>query len=139
MHGYEMIREIAERSGGVWRLSPGSVYPTLQLLADEGLVTSGEESGSGKRLYSLTDAGRAEAEKQDATPPWEQVADDVDPNEISLREASGLLFTAVAQVSQAANSEQKAQAVKALTEARQRLYLILAEAAGPAEPSQPAE
>ncbi|HEX7658671.1 MAG TPA: PadR family transcriptional regulator [Pseudonocardiaceae bacterium] len=132
MYGYEMIQEIAQRSEGVWRLSPGSVYPTLQLLADEGLVTS-EESDSGKRLYSLTDAGREEAGRQDSTPPWQRLADDVDPNEIGLREAAGLLFTAVAQVSQAANSAQKAQATKAITEARQRLYLILAEAAGSGE------
>jgi DNA-binding PadR family transcriptional regulator len=142
MHGYEMIQEIAERSGGFWRVSPGSVYPTLQLLADEGLITSGEESGSGKRLYSLTEDGRAAAEKQGTTPPWEQFADEADPNEVGLREAAGLLLTAVTQVSQAASSEQKAQAVKALTEARQRLYLILAEAADPGDagdPSEPAE
>ncbi|HWE91322.1 MAG TPA: PadR family transcriptional regulator [Pseudonocardiaceae bacterium] len=136
MHGYEMIQEIAERSGGFWRVSPGSVYPTLQLLADEGLIISGEESGSGKRLFSLTDAGRSAAEKQDATPPWEQLADDIDPNEVGLREAAGLLITAVTQVSQAASSEQKAQAVKALNEARQRLYLILAQSADPGDANE---
>ena len=59
MHGYELIQQIEERSGGVWRPSPGSIYPTLQLLADEGLV-SGDESG-GRRLFTLTDAGREEA------------------------------------------------------------------------------
>ena len=55
MHGYEMIQEIAERSGGAWKPSPGSVYPTLQLLEDEGLITSASEGG--KKLFSLTEAG----------------------------------------------------------------------------------
>src|SRR5882672_8468868 len=84
MHGYEMIQEIGERSGGLWRPSPGSVYPTLQLLADEGLVTSSEGSGS-KRLFELTDEGRAAAERLDSTPPWEHFAQDVDPDDVTLR------------------------------------------------------
>ncbi|WP_243274776.1 PadR family transcriptional regulator, partial [Streptomyces albus] len=54
MHGYEMIQEIAERSGGAWKPSPGSVYPTLQLLEDEGLIAS--ESEGGKKHFSLTEA-----------------------------------------------------------------------------------
>ena len=56
MHGYQIITELESRSGGVWRPSPGSVYPTLQLLEDEDLVTSQEVGG--KRVYSITDAGR---------------------------------------------------------------------------------
>lgn len=60
MHGYEMIQEIAERSGGAWKPSPGSVYPTLQLLEDEGLIAS--ETEGGKKLFSLTEAGREAAE-----------------------------------------------------------------------------
>jgi DNA-binding PadR family transcriptional regulator len=127
MHGYEMIKEIGERSGGFWRPSPGSVYPTLQLLADEGLV-SADEGTSGKRLYSLTDEGKAAAEKLDDTPPWEQATNDVDPNEAGLRSAMGQLAAAAWQVSHAATSGQKARAVKAINEARSALYLILAEA-----------
>src|SRR5438067_13394684 len=61
MHGYEMIQELEERTDGVWRPSPGAVYPALQLLEDQGLVTA--DAGAGKRLFSLTDAGREEAEK----------------------------------------------------------------------------
>ena len=60
MHGYQIIHEISTRSGGAWKPSPGSVYPALQLLADEGLVASKESAG--KRTYSLTDAGRAVAD-----------------------------------------------------------------------------
>lgn len=51
MHGYEMIQQIAERSNGLWKPSPGSVYPTLQLLDDEGLITASESAGS-KKLSS---------------------------------------------------------------------------------------
>ena len=61
MHGYEMITELETRTGGIWRPSPGSVYPTLQLLEDEGLIIS-EEAG-GRKRFTLTDAGRAEAER----------------------------------------------------------------------------
>ena len=73
MHGYEMIQEISERSGGLWRPSPGSVYPTLQLLVDEGLIVGTESEGS-KRLFELTEEGRAAAEKVE-TPPWEEIAE----------------------------------------------------------------
>ncbi|MCQ0006040.1 PadR family transcriptional regulator [Actinomadura madurae] len=72
MHGYEMIQELDARTGGVWRPSPGSVYPTLQMLEDEGLVSSEEEGG--KRLFSLTDAGREEASAQ-TTAPWDEVTE----------------------------------------------------------------
>jgi len=125
MHGYEMIQEIAERSQNLWRPSPGSVYPTLQLLADEGLVTSREDNG--KRLFELTEEGRAAAEVQDAVPPWEHIAHDVDPNEVSLRKAGGTLFAAAIQVSQAGSPGQKARAVEVLNEARRALYGILGE------------
>jgi DNA-binding PadR family transcriptional regulator len=124
-HGYEIIGEIGERSGGFWKPSPGSIYPTLQLLADEGLVTSTEDNG--KRLFELTGEGRAAAEGQDAVPPWEHIAHDVDPNEVNLRKAGGTLFAAAIQVSQAGSPGQKARAVEVLNEARRALYGILGE------------
>ncbi|PXY26168.1 PadR family transcriptional regulator [Prauserella coralliicola] len=124
-HGYEIIGEIGERSGGFWRPSPGSVYPTLQLLADEGLVRSDEDGG--KRLFELTEEGRAAAEKL-GTPPWEHFAEGADPNEIKLREASAALMGAMHQVSLVASSEQKARAVEVIDEARRALYGILGEA-----------
>jgi DNA-binding PadR family transcriptional regulator len=71
MHGYQIIQHLEERSGGMWRPSAGSVYPTLQLLEDQGLVKS--EEVEGRRIYSLTDEGRAEAEKAEgeaAEGPW---------------------------------------------------------------------
>jgi DNA-binding PadR family transcriptional regulator len=131
MHGYEMIQEIGERSGGYWRPSPGSVYPTLQLLADEGLVTSSDGSGS-KRLFELTDEGRATAATLGDTPPWEQIARDVDQDDVNLREAAGLLMGAMFQVGNAASSTQKARAIDVINEARRELYAILGEVEPPA-------
>src|ERR671937_22863 len=61
MHGYEMITELEERTGGRWRPSAGSIYPTLQLLEDEGLVK--DEEVEGKRVYSLTESGGEAAEQ----------------------------------------------------------------------------
>lgn len=124
-HGYEIISEIAERSGGFWRPSPGSVYPTLQLLADEDLVTSRDEGG--KKLFELTEAGRTAAESREGTPPWEQIALDVDPAEVNLRKAGATLAAAAIQVSQAGTPSQKRRAVEVLNEARRSLYGILGE------------
>src|SRR3990172_11382289 len=61
-HGYELMRSLEERSGGTYRASAGTIYPTLQQLEDEGLVRS--ESIEGKRVYRVTDAGRAEVERE---------------------------------------------------------------------------
>ncbi len=124
-HGYEIIREIGERSGGFWRPSPGSVYPTLQLLADEGLVISKDEHG--KKLFELTDAGRAAAEQQDSTPPWEHIAQDVDPTEIGLAKAGKNLAAAVVQIMRAGTESQQARAAEVLNDARRSLYGILGE------------
>ena len=128
MHGYEMIQEITQRSGGWWHPSPGSVYPTLQMLADEGLVTTDQQSASGKRLYSLTEAGQAVAAEQDKVAPWDQVADDVDANHVALREAAFTLMAATMQVGTTGSQEARTTAIKILTEARRKLYLLLAEA-----------
>jgi DNA-binding PadR family transcriptional regulator len=124
MHGYEMIQEIKERSGDLWRPSPGSVYPTLQLLVDEGLIND-EGSGS-RRLYALTDDGR-EAAAKIGTPPWEEIARDADPRDVSLRDSIGQLMGATVQVAQAATDDQKRRAVEVLNEARRELYAILGE------------
>jgi DNA-binding PadR family transcriptional regulator len=64
-HGYELIKELEARSGGLYRVSAGTIYPTLQLLEDEGLVVS--RTAEGKRVYQLTDAGRAELEREQET------------------------------------------------------------------------
>jgi DNA-binding PadR family transcriptional regulator len=129
MHGYEMIQEITERSGELWRPSPGSVYPTLQLLTDEGLIT--DEGQGSRRLYALTEEGRAAAAKIE-TAPWDEIARDANPRDVNLRDAIGQLMGATVQVAQAATDGQKGRAVEVLNEARRELYAILGEAT-PAE------
>ncbi|MFF7967616.1 PadR family transcriptional regulator [Streptomyces sp. NPDC007903] len=125
MHGYEMIQEIAERSGGAWRPSPGSVYPTLQLLEDEGLIAS--ESEGGKKLFALTEAGRTAAEEgPDA--PWEEASRGVDWEALSeIRQAGSGLMEAFGQVWKTGTKEQRDKALAVLNDARKRLYLILAD------------
>jgi DNA-binding PadR family transcriptional regulator len=125
MHGYEMIQQIAERSNGIWKPSPGSVYPTLQLLDDEGLITASETDGS-KKLFVLTDGGRAAAEKVE-TPPWDEIAQGADPGHMNLRAAMGQLFGAVAQSAHTASAEQQQRIVEILNTARREIYGILGE------------
>jgi len=125
MHGYQIIHEIEERSNGSWKPSPGSVYPTLQLLADEGLITA-EEAG-GKKTYSLTEAGRAEAEAADGKPaPWKSSGSH-DARTGALPKSGMKLAQAAAQVGRTGTQEQVQQAVDVLDEARRKLYSILAE------------
>lgn len=125
MHGYEMIQEIGERSGGAWRPSPGSVYPTLQLLEDEGLITS--ESEGGKKLFTLTDAGRtAAAEGPEA--PWDDAGRGVDWETMNeIRQAGFGLMEAFGQVWKTGTPDQRTKALSVITDARKKLYLILAD------------
>ena len=125
MHGYEMIQEIAERSQNVWKPSPGSVYPTLQLLEDEGLIVAGDSEGS-KKLFVLTDEGRAAAEKIE-TPPWEGLADDVEPGQADLRHAAVQLAGAVRQAAFAASEDQQQRIVEIVNKARRDIYGVLGE------------
>jgi DNA-binding PadR family transcriptional regulator len=128
MHGYQMIRELTERSGGVWSPSPGSIYPTLQMLEDEGLVR-GEEV-EGRRVFRLTEAGEAEAAKRDeeAAAPWEAFGD-VGPL-MDLREVGFGVVAAVMQVAQTGSEEQVSRAKEILAETRKALYRLLAEEEG---------
>jgi DNA-binding PadR family transcriptional regulator len=125
MHGYQIIQELSSRSDGAWSPSAGSVYPTLQLLADEGLVTS-EETG-GKKVFDLTDSGRATvAEMADQPAPWEESAPRGTGGS-AYRESAGRLMQAVWQVGTTGNEQQTAAAIEILTEARKKLYAVLAE------------
>jgi DNA-binding PadR family transcriptional regulator len=124
MHGYEMIQELEARTNGLWRPSAGSIYPTLQLLEDEELVT-GKES-EGKRRFSLTDAGRAEAEQLER-PPWEEVADQGEGHASSLRDSAFQLGAAVMQVARTGSEDQIARTREILNDARRRVYTMLGE------------
>ena len=127
MHGYQIIHEIEERSGGSWKPSAGSVYPTLQLLADEGLVEATESNG--RKTYSLTEAGRAvaidDASPWTATSTTETGGDKRDFG--ALPKAGFELAQAAAQVGRTGTPEQIKAAVAELEESRKRLYSILAQ------------
>jgi DNA-binding PadR family transcriptional regulator len=130
MHGYEMIQELENRTGGVWRPSPGSVYPTLQLLEDENLIV-GEEV-EGRKRFALTDAGRAEAERRAQRAPWEEATEGIAPVAFGLRNAIFQVGEAAWTVASAGTEAQQTRALEVLTESRRRLYAILAEDGGTA-------
>jgi DNA-binding PadR family transcriptional regulator len=123
-HGYELMRWLEERSGGRWRPSPGSVYPLLQLFEDEGLA-EGREQGGGRKVFALTEAGRAQADRgrvrdlaaDPAAVPQHQV----------LRTEVHQLHSAARQVGTAGSPAQIEEAVAVVRAARQALYRLLAE------------
>ena len=123
MHGYQIITELTERSAGDWRPSAGSIYPTLQQLADEGLVRDQEVDG--RRVYELTDSGRAAVERDKAqTPPWERSGF----NEVSdIRRAIAQVAAASMQIVQDGDPAHYAEARRILAECRRSLYRVLAE------------
>lgn len=127
MNGYQIIQEIAERSGGVWKPSPGSIYPTLQQLEDEGLVTADAEVG--RRTFTLTDEGRAYvAEHQDeVSAPWEAMSAPSADDENGLKPMLGQVATAMWQILATGTPEQQAKAKDAVSELRRKLYSILAD------------
>ena len=132
MNGYQIIQEIAERSGGVWKPSPGSIYPTLQQLEDEGLVTADAEVG--RRTFTLTDEGRAYvAEHQDeVSAPWEAMGAPAADDENGLKPMLGQVATAMWQILATGTPAQQAKARDAVSELRRKLYGILADE-GPGE------
>jgi DNA-binding PadR family transcriptional regulator len=125
MHGYEMITELESRTDGVWRPSPGSIYPTLQLLEDEGLIVS--EEGGGRKRFTLTDAGREEASSAQEPPPWEHIGDETMENWRDIRDAGFGAMNALRQVMMTGTDEQRRQAVEVISEAKRKLYAILAD------------
>jgi len=128
MHGYQIMQRLEERSGGAWRPSPGSVYPTLQLLEDQGL-TKGEET-DGRRVFALTDAGVAESaaiRERVGDSPWAAEGGEQDPR-FALRQAVFQLGAAVKQVGKTGSPDVVRDSLEILREARRRVYALLAEA-----------
>lgn len=128
MHGYEMTQEIATRSNNLWKPSPGSVYPTLQLLVDEGLIAPTETEGS-KKTFELTKEGR-EAAAQIDTPPWAQIVadqEDENPGHQNLHGAAAQLMAAVGQSAFAASEEQQQRILDIVNNARREIYQVLGE------------
>ena len=129
-NGYQLMQEIERRSEGVWRPSPGSVYPALQQLEDEGLVRA--EESDGRKLFHLTEAGRAAAaETSGEGAPWDVASESVDSDVWELFNVARQVGMAVFQISQAGTAEQTGAAREVLTNARRSLYGILAEDARP--------
>ena len=124
-NGYQLMQEIERRSDGVWRPSPGSVYPALQQLEDEGLVRS--EETDGRKLFHLTDAGREAAEALEGGAPWDAVSESVDADVWDLFNVGRQVGMAVFQIAQAGTEQQVAAARDVLQNARRALYGILAE------------
>jgi DNA-binding PadR family transcriptional regulator len=126
MHGYQVIQELEARSGGRWRPSAGSIYPTLQLLEDEGLVRS--EEAEGRRVYTLTEEGKAAAaESPLAQHPWFGSESDGAKKHMDLKPLAVQLVGAALQVSRVGSDEAQQEARQILVDARRRLYGLLAE------------
>ncbi|MEU7821961.1 PadR family transcriptional regulator [Catellatospora sp. NPDC049133] len=127
MHGYEMISELETRTGGVWRPSPGSIYPTLQLLEDEGLIVS-EETG-GRKRFTLTETGRTEAERAGESGhgrPWQDFDAEHIAQSQEFREAGFAIMSALRQVAMTGTPAQRQQALETLQDTKRKLYSILA-------------
>lgn len=126
-NGYQIIQELSERSNGAWRPSPGSVYPILQQLEDEGLVEiASSESG---KTYNLTTTGKALVEKDRATlgKPWETAAADVSDATADMMGSLRQVVHAVRQVSMAGSEAQTQKAATILADARRSIYRLLAD------------
>jgi DNA-binding PadR family transcriptional regulator len=125
-NGYQIIQELTNRSGDAWKPSPGSIYPALQQLQDEGLILAEEQDN--KRSYSLTEEGKTAAAKLgDDAAPWEVAAEGIDTDAAELRNLIPQVNVATMQVIQAGSKAQIERAKELLTATRRSLYRILAD------------
>ncbi len=125
MHGYQIIREIEQRSGGSWKPSAGSVYPTLQLMAEEGLLSTAESNG--RKTYTLTEAGTEAAAEVANEALWEPATANRSAAHTALPKAGFALAQAAAQLGRSGTATQIERGTEILHEARRALYAILAE------------
>jgi DNA-binding PadR family transcriptional regulator len=126
-NGYQIMQELEERSEGLWRPSPGSVYPALQQLEDEGLIRSQESDG--RKLFHLTDAGRKTVDERpaDAKVPWEQMSHGMSDEAVELGSLMKEVAMAFVQVMRVGGAQQIGEAKTVLTDTRKALYRILAD------------
>lgn len=132
-NGYQIMQELQERTEGLWKPSPGSVYPALQQLEDEGLIESQEVDG--RKLFKLTDAGEAYVKERDpaSQAPWEEVSSGVSETRADLGGTFREVSFAFAQVMRTGSEAQVQQATRVLASARRDLYRILADGDSPEE------
>jgi DNA-binding PadR family transcriptional regulator len=130
-NGYQIMQEVQERSVGAWSPSPGSVYPALQQLEDEGLIRS--EEVDGRKLFRLTDEGLTKVKERgpEQPAPWEQMSGEYGSKAHELGKIMREVAAAFVQVMRAGNEEQQEQARKVLITARRDLYRILADGSEP--------
>lgn len=125
-NGYQIMQALEQRTRGMWRPSPGAVYPALQLLEDEGLIRV--DTTGGGRVFHLTDRGKAEVDDHAGdAPPWDPAATGTSDGRAELMEAIQQLVAAAGQVGQAGSPAQIAAAQQVVRDARRALYRILAE------------
>jgi DNA-binding PadR family transcriptional regulator len=127
LNGYQLMQGLEERSDGRWRPSPGSVYPALQQLEDEGLIRSVPSEGESGRSFELTDAGRTHIEERgEQKAPWEQEGDEAEHPRARFRHTIGGLARTAAHVFQDGTPAQVEEALNILDDARKKLYRLLA-------------
>lgn len=131
-HGYDLIKDMETRYGGFRRLSPGSVYPTLQMLEEGGYLNSAQEGS--KRVYTITDEGRQllveRTQKEDSDSPWDAFKSFMTgkPQEfIELRNVATQLANLVVQVARSGNVEQMNQVRELLEQVKREISAILAQ------------
>src|SRR5258708_3836449 len=140
MNGYQIIQQITDRSGGLWRPSPGSVYPALAQLEDEGLIVLQATAGE-RRAYALTEAGRSYVAEhaEGLKAPWSAVSGDAATAAADLHSLVRQVHVAAFGVLSAGTDAQMAQARKILAQTRRSLYRILAEEEEAGTPGSGAE
>ena len=126
MHGYQIIQELATRSGGAWTPGAGSVYPALEQMEAQELITGDQQED--KRVYTITDKGREMTERHQAhgNAPWDDAAEASGPR-VGLGQSIFALMSAVQQVGKTGTDEQIARVVEIVDQARKQVYGILAE------------
>ena len=127
LNGYQVIQKIAERTDGAWKPSPGSVYPTIQQLEDEGLLATGEDAG--RKVLRLTDAGRSYVTEHpdEMAAVWAPFDEEGEDDGSDLKKVIGQTMAAIWQIASTGTTAQVEEAAQVLAETRRKLYTILAE------------
>jgi DNA-binding PadR family transcriptional regulator len=140
-HGYDVIKNLEEKSGGAWKPSPGSVYPTISQLEDEGLVEADEERG--RRTLRLSDEGRRYVEEHpdELAAVWRPFGQREESTPLSefaaLKPELGQVAAAVWQIITTGTDQQRRDAIGVLIDTRRQLYGLLAEGDAVEDPDDP--